>query len=99
MTQHLSLDDSLLIPDEVIARELGGEMVILNLQSGIYFGLDEIGSALWELIRRHASLRKVWELASEEYDVEPGVLETDLLRLAEDLRQKGLVQPVTPASK
>ena len=77
--------------DNVVSRELEGEAVMLNLESGVYFGLDEVGTRIWALIQEHGALRKVFEVMQREYDVAPPTLESDLLRLVEELRAKGLV--------
>lgn len=77
--------------DHVVSRELEGEAVMLNLESGVYFGLDEVGTRIWALIQEHRSLRKVFEAMLREYDVAPSTLESDLLRLVEQLWAKGLV--------
>ena len=77
--------------ENIVSRELEGEAVMLNLESGAYFGLDEVGTRIWALIQEHGSLRKVLEVMQSEYDVAPEILQNDLLRLVEELRGKGLV--------
>jgi hypothetical protein len=77
--------------DNVVSRDLEGEAVMLNLESGVYFGLNEVGTRIWALIQEHGSLRKVLEAMQQEYEVAPQTLESDLLRLVEELRARGLV--------
>jgi len=86
-----SLDRALRIPDGVVFRELDGEAVVLNLDSGVYFGLDEVGTRIWLLAQEHRSLRRVWEMLQSEYDVQPSTLEQDLIRFIDQLAAKGLV--------
>ncbi len=86
-----SLDQHVRISEDAIFRELDGEAVILQLESGTYFGLDVVGTRLWQLIDQHARLRPVFEAAVEEFDVEPAVLERDLLQLVADLQARRLV--------
>jgi hypothetical protein len=86
-----SLDRSLRVPDTVVFRELDGEAVVLNLDSGVYFGLDEVGTRFWLLAEEHRSLRRVWELLQREFDVRPSELEQDLIRFVDQLAAKGLV--------
>jgi hypothetical protein len=74
-----------------VSRDLGGEAAILNLESGIYFGLDRVGTRIWRLLQDYGSLRRVFEVVQQEYDVAPERLEGDLLRLVEELRAKGLL--------
>jgi hypothetical protein len=89
---RISLDCSAKINEEsVVSRELEGEAVMLNLASGVYFGLNEVGTRIWALIQEHGSLRKVLEAMQQEYEVAPQTLESDLLLIVEELRAKGLV--------
>src|SRR5713226_7551203 len=87
----VSLDSDVAINDEAVSRELDGEAVILNLTSGTYFGLNAAGTRIWALIQEHRSLRTIFEVMRNEYEVSPEVLERDLLHLVERLREKGLV--------
>ena len=77
--------------DNVVSRELEGEAVILNLETGVYFGLNEVGTRIWALIQEHRSLGKVFEAMRAEYGASPEALKSDLLQLVEELRAKGLV--------
>ena len=79
------------IPDDVIFRVLGDEAVILNLSNGIYFGLDSVGTRIWQLISEHGSTEKVIETLSAEYEVEEGPLRQDLDNLIQQLMDKGLL--------
>jgi hypothetical protein len=87
----LTLDAAVHVPEDVIFRELDGEAVILNLDTGIYFGVDAVGTRMWQLLEAGASLRDVWIALQAEYDAAPARLERDLLDFVDSLRAKGLV--------
>ena len=87
----LSLDATVQVPEDVVFRELDGEAVVLNLDSGIYFGLDEVGTRIWQLIDEHRSLRRAWEALQTEFDAPSAQLEADLIAFVDHLRAKGLV--------
>lgn len=89
---EVSLRTTLRVSDDVVFRELDGEAVILNLASGIYFGLDPIGTRIWQLVDQHGALDAVLAELRDEYDAPPEALERDLLRLASELTQKGLLE-------
>lgn len=89
----LSLDSALKISEDVVFRELDGEGVILNLASGIYFGLDETGTRMWRLIEQHGQLRAVLDALCDEYDAAPDTIGSDLMRLVSELAEKGLLEP------
>ena len=98
--KQVSLDQIATIDDDnVVSRELEGEAVILNLKSGTYFGLNEVGTRIWALIPEHGSLRKVFEALKEEYEVPPETLENDLLELVDQLQAKGLVSLAPPEGR
>ena len=80
------------IPDDVVFRILGDEAVILNLASGVYFGLDTVGTRMWQLMSEHGSTDKVIAAMLDEYEVEEGQLRSDLDKLVEQLGEKGLVR-------
>ena len=88
---NVSLESSVAISEDVVSRDLEGEAVILNLESGTYFGLDKVGTRIWSLLQEDGSLRRAFEAVEQEYEVAPEKLECDLLRLVEELRAKGLL--------
>lgn len=92
MKDALSLASSLRIPEGILSHNLQGEEVILNLNTGVYFGLDPIGTRIWHLIHEHQSLRKVLDRLLEEYDVAEAPCAQDLLNLVVQMRKKGLVE-------
>jgi Coenzyme PQQ synthesis protein D (PqqD) len=86
-----SLDTLVRVPKDVVFRELDGEAVILNLESGMYFGLDAIGTRIWRLVEEHGSLRAVWEAMQREFEAPGEALQSDLLTFINELSAKGLV--------
>jgi hypothetical protein len=79
------------IPTQVMARQVGDETVILDLASGLYFGLDEVGTRVWEMIGDGASIARICEQLGREYEVAPDVLARDVNSLLGELRSRGLV--------
>jgi hypothetical protein len=77
----------------VIARELSGETVLLNLESGIYYGLDAIGTRVWQLLMQGRTIASVCETMIDEYDVAAEALHDDVVRLVGELRERGIVTP------
>ncbi len=94
-TPGISLRDKVSVSPDVVFRQMEGEMVLLDLATATYFGLDTVGARLWELLHDDGSLERAFTVMRDEYDVAPPVLERDLLRLLEQLRQRGLVSVST----
>ena len=96
--EEVSLESRVAIGGDVVSRELEGEAVILNLESGTYFGLDSVGTRIWSLLQEDGSLRRTFELLKQEYDVEPERLKADILRLVGELRSNHLLS-VAPSEE
>jgi len=88
---EVSLQTAVRASDDVVVRELDGEAVLLNLASGMYFGLDSVGTRVWQLIERHRSLSAIVAAMCEEFDAPAATIEHDVLRLVSELVEKGLV--------
>ena len=86
-----SLDSTVRIGEDTVFRELEGEAILLQLEAGMYFGLDPVGTRLWQLMAERGKLRDVFEAAQHEFEVDPGTLERDLLALVTQLAEKNLV--------
>lgn len=81
----MTLDDRVTIPTRVVHHPLGDQLVLLNLDDGLYYGLDAVGRRCWELLGREGSLRAAFDVMRSEYAVPEEVLREDLLRLGREL--------------
>jgi Coenzyme PQQ synthesis protein D (PqqD) len=91
----ISLADSVAISEDVVSREIAGETVLLDLGSGTYFGLNETGTRIWNLLQDDGLLRQAFDTARTEYDVAPQDFERDFLALVRQLCARGLVRVST----
>ncbi len=80
------------LSEDVAFREMNGESVLLDLASGTYFGLNEVGTRLWTLLGQDSSLERAAATLRNEYDVAPEKLEADVLRMLTELQGKGLLR-------
>lgn len=87
-----TLASKITVPADVLFRDLQGESVILDLQSGKYYGLDEVGTRLWHLLARYGQLGPVYQSLLEEYDVAADQLQADILQLVDTLAGYELLQ-------
>ena len=79
------------ISEDVLSQEVAGETVLLDLASESYFGLDEVGTRIWQLLKDGAGREQVVDTLLDEYEVERDVLENDVSELLERLAEAGLV--------
>lgn len=75
-----------------ISSELADEAVILNLDSGIYYGLNEVGARIWELIQQPQSLGGLHKFLLEEYDVPAEACKQDLIKILLKLKSANLIE-------
>jgi len=90
MTQFLAQRIS--VPDDVLMRELEGESVILDLTSEKYFGLNDIGTRMWQIIEDSDTLQQAYDVLLQEYNVEPKRLQRDMKDLIEQLVASNLLR-------
>jgi hypothetical protein len=83
--------ERVVVPEDVAFREVGGEAVILNLETEHYFTLDAVGTRMWKLLEEYGELGKVVEVLLVEYEVERRVVERDLAALVGELVGEGLL--------
>ena len=79
------------ISKEVLSQELNGETVLLDLQGESYFGLNEVGTRIWQLIQSGQTVDETLSTLSDEYDVSRLQLESDVSELLDKLTEAGLV--------
>lgn len=77
---------------EVLVQEVGGEAVLLDLASERYFGLDEVGTRIWQLLADDPALARVHATLCSEFQAEPARIQADLLELVSQLSAAGLVE-------
>jgi hypothetical protein len=75
-----------------VSSDLAGEIVVLSMQSAMYYGTDQVGSRIWELVREPIRVSDLRDAITREYDVEPERCETDVLGFLRQLALKGLIE-------
>lgn len=80
------------ISKDVLSQELAGETVLLDLASENYFGLDAVGTRVWQLLSEGQDKTAVVEALLDEYEVEREVLEKDVTELLGRLSEAGLIE-------
>ena len=88
----MNLNQKITFADTVFAQEVDGEMVLLDMNSENYFGLDEVGTAIWQAMQEKETLQEVLDVLLEQYEVESDVLEKDLADFVNKLVESELVE-------
>ena len=85
------LNTKLTIPPEVKSQQVDDETVLLDLASGMYFGLDVVGRRIWELITQGKNLGEAASVITAEYEVEEALAQRDVIEFVRDLVDRGLL--------
>jgi len=88
----VSLSDRVIVPTHVLIRFLDNESVLLNIETERYFGLDETGTRMWQLVTAAPKIEVAYQQLLDEYDVEAALLRSNLTELLERLVENGLLE-------
>ena len=77
---------------DVVSSRLADEIVILDLKSGVYHGLEAVGARIWELLEEAGHIAEIRDALLDEYEVAAERCEEDLVALIDELESHGLVQ-------
>jgi hypothetical protein len=92
MGVSLSLSSRVKVSDDTLFQELSGETVLLELSRGVYYGLDEVGTRIWNLLAEGRSLEETVDVLVTEYDVDRARGAADVLRLVGELEERRLLE-------
>jgi len=84
--------DRFSIADDVLFQEVNGETVLLDLDGESYFGLNAVGTRVWQLLQSEHTVGDALDILSDEYDVGREKLESDVGELLTRLTEAGLVR-------
>ncbi|HEY6877533.1 MAG TPA: PqqD family protein [Polyangiales bacterium] len=92
------MDDARIAPGSTVvvsphqvSTQLGHEAVILGAEAGQYFGLNEVGARIWELVQQPVQVSAICAALCAEYEVQPDECERDVIELLGELKARGLL--------
>ena len=90
---RLTREDVLVRNDsELLTTVVDGELIGMSVERGACYGLNAVGTRIWELLEQPRSIDNLCAALTEEFDVDTSDCLRDVLDLAEDLRTEGLVR-------
>ena len=90
----ISESSIVVVTKDQVSCDLSGEAAILNLKSGVYFGLNTVGASIWNLIQKPRTVKEIQDSILKEYDVDSGRCEQDILEILQELSTHGLIEIV-----
>jgi len=88
----LSVSSIVVATKDQVSSDLAGEVAILHLNAGTYYGLDAVGARIWSLIQEPRTVGEIREVLVSEYEVEPTRCESDLITLLQRLADEELIE-------
>ena len=92
MQKTILLSSTIRTSENIVSRNLQGELILLNLKTNLYCGLDHVGTKIWQLINKHKILNEVLNELMKEYDVSEAKCTEDLLNFLSMLKEKELIE-------
>ncbi len=89
---EISLPGKVRVSTDVLLQEIEGESVLLDLNSEFYFGLNKVGTRIWQLLSEETSVENVLTKLKGEYGVDEQLLAKDLSNILNALSENGLVE-------
>jgi hypothetical protein len=80
----------------LLTAPVGEELVLLDLERGVYYGLNAPGARIWELLVEGLPVRTVAALLAAKHDSSITEVEGDVVRLVDELREKALIASPPP---
>ena len=99
MDTRLSVHSVVAATTDQVSCPLDDESAILNLKNSVYYGMNAVGTRVWNLLQKPRSVRELRDALVAEYDVEPERCEQDLLDLLEKMRLEGLIEVQAAAAQ
>ena len=87
----ISMDSTVVAAEALVYTDLGGDIAMMDMEKGIYYGLNEIGGRVWHLIQSPQKVADLHQAILAEYDVSADVWEQDLLELLQEMAAESLI--------
>ena len=77
---------------EIVASDIDGETVMMSVENGKYYGLDDIGSRIWELIERPVKVSDLIDTLLKRFDIDRETCERDVLKFLNGLNDDRILK-------
>ncbi|MGZ8915407.1 MAG: lasso peptide biosynthesis PqqD family chaperone [Methylobacter sp.] len=87
----LSINTSLCRHPDLIASPMDGDLVMMSIERGEYFGIGGVGCRIWELLEHTITVHEIIDTLCAEYEIDEATCRTDVLKFAQELLHNELV--------
>ena len=88
----IAMSSVIVATKDQVSSDLAGETILLSLQTAMYYGLDQVGARIWELVQQPTRVADIRDAIAREYEVELERCERDVLDLLRQLAAEGLIE-------
>jgi hypothetical protein len=85
--------------DDFITSSIDDELVMMSLEKGIYYGLDSIGSHIWQYLATPVPVQTLCHQLTDQFEVDLAQCETDVLAFLNELLDEGMIHVVDQANE
>ena len=89
--QGIEIEDTVTWNGKALASEIGGEVVLMNLERGYYYSLDDIGSEIWRSLEQPVSVASLCQSLAAKYHAESATVSSDVLAFLNNLHEQELI--------
>jgi hypothetical protein len=90
--------DRVRVAPDVLFRTISDEAVLVNLKTGMYLGLNQVGTRMWSALNAADSVQAAYDELLGEYEVEPSELRRDLQDFVDTLVGHQLIEAGPPTA-
>ena len=90
---NLTLNTSLTRDPDLVCAEMDGDLVMMSIENGEYYGIGGVGTRIWELLDQPTTIQQLVETIKTEFDIEEDRCRDDVLSFSEKLFELGLIKP------
>jgi len=91
-TGALALESRLVRMPELVACDMDGELVMMSIERGEYYGVGGVGTRVWQLLEEPVSLGRIVHTVMQEFEVDEAACRQDMFSFADQLLSLGLVR-------
>ncbi len=91
---ELSRSSTIVVSKDVVSCDLSGETAMLDMKEGVYYGLNEMGTIIWEFIQEPVTIQEIVNNILEEYEVDEETCYGDVVELLEQMLENKLIETV-----
>lgn len=88
---HDLLDQKLRISDKTTSSTVGDEAVLLHLEQGTYYALDEVGALIWQKLKEGLVPREIPDQIVNSYEIDQETAEADVRAFLQELKRRQLI--------